>query len=181
MGDKLEDAADKAADGLDRIRGRLDMHRAIEDFQTTMIEAQEAVHDKSAETVVDMRGVEDAIVAAGEAAGLNPIIVETAIKKAQQGDIDGAFLYMQGKIDEKGPLEVKVALNAVIPKLKLGGRGGTVIVDESSFAAPAPAPSSVTVNLPRGARYSDVARAVNVSTRRSGRRYANPVVRYARR
>jgi len=174
MGDQLEAAADQAADGLDRIRGRLDMKRAVEDFQATMIEAQNAIHDKSADTVVDLRGVEDAIVAAGEAAHLNPIDVETAIQKADQGDIDGAYLFMQQKINERGPLEVKVALHATVGKLTLGGRGGTTIVvetDAQTRGSAAPTGNTYNVTMPRGIRTGDLSRALGTTVRRNGRRY----------
>lgn len=42
---------------------------------------------------------------------------------------------------------------------------------------------TINVNLPRGARYTDIARAMQSHTRRAGRRYAapHPVVTYARR
>lgn len=43
------------------------------------------------------------------------------------------------------------------------------------------APMTVNVNLPRGARHTDIARAMNTATRRSGRRYGNPAVHHARR
>ena len=159
--------------------------RAIEDFQSAMIEAQKAIHDSSADTVVDIRGVEDAIVSAGEAAKVNPIDIQTAIQKADQGDIDGAFLFMQQKINEKGPLTLPVTLHATIPKLTIAGRDGTQMVIEvtpGSVGAPPAAPVAGTTNvyLPRGYRGDVVAQATGAA-RRNGRRYgAQGTVRYAR-
>jgi hypothetical protein len=176
--DAAEQATNDLEDGYSRLQDRLSNTRAIEDFQTAMIDAQKAIHDKSAETVVDVRGVEDAIVTAGRAAKLSPIEVQTAIDKVEQGDIDGAFLYMQQKINEKGPLTVPVTLHATIPKLTIAGRGGTSMVIEVTpqgvgAATPAAGPT-FNVNLPAGARYSDVARAVGMTTRRNGKRYGVP-------
>lgn len=169
---------DELTDSYGRLNDRLSGRRAIEDWQKAMTDAQKAVSDGNADTVVDIRGVEDAIVAAGEAAKLNPIDVETAIQKADQGDIDGAFLFMQGKIDEKGPLQVAVALHATIPKLKLGGRGGTsIVVEVDPTAAAAVGATTVNVNMPRGSRGVDVVRQIQGHTRRSGRRYGGEVVR----
>jgi len=174
-------------DGYRRLQDRLSTTRAIEDFQTAMQEAQTAIHDKSEDTKVDLRGVEDAIIAAGEAAKLNPIDVQTAIQKADQGDIDGAYLFLQQKINEKGPLTVPVTLHATIPKLVIAGRGGTQMVielDPTKAAAPPPAaaaPSHVTINMPAGSRGVDVVRQVAGQARRSGRRFGAPVVSYARR
>ena len=184
--DAAERAANDLEDGYKRLQDRLSTTRAIEDFQSAMIEAQKAIHDSSADTVVDIRGVEDAIVSAGEAAKVNPIDIQTAIQKADQGDIDGAFLFMQQKINEKGPLTVPVTLHATIPKLTIAGRGGTQMVIEvtpgsAAAAASAAVPGhTVNVNLPRGARHGDIARAVGVSARRNGGRYQQ-TVQYARR
>jgi hypothetical protein len=40
---------------------------------------------------------------------------------------------------------------------------------------------TINVHLPKGARHTDIARAMNRSTRRNGRRFGNPQVHYARR
>ena len=172
--DDASSSVDDVTSSFDRLNERLSNKRAIEDFQTAMVEAQKAIHDKSADTVVDIRGVEDAILHAGEAAKLNPIDVETAIQKADQGDIDGAFLYLQQKIDEKGPLQVNVALHATIPKLKIAGRGGTQIVVEvdptTSSSSMAAGAGTVNVHLPRGYR-GDAVAEVTGAARRNGRRY----------
>ena len=181
--DDASSSVDDVTSSFDRLNERLSNKRAIEDFQTAMVEAQKAIHDKSADTVADIRGVEDAIVHAGEAAKLNPIDVETAIQKADQGDIDGAFLYLQQKIDEKGPLQVDVALHATIPKLKIAGRGGTQIVvevDPTSSSSVAGAAGTTNVFLPRGYR-GDVVAQVTGAARRNGRRYGARGVRYANR
>jgi hypothetical protein len=81
--------------------------------------------------------------------------------------------------------DIRILITAVgsqdtIKFLRSISRGGTQILDEAKagvFAAGAPA--SFTVNLPRGARHADIARALGVSARRNGRRYEQ--VTYARR
>lgn len=185
------DAAEQKVKDLDAslsaLHDRLSNKRAIEDFQTAMITAQDAIHDKSADTVVDVRSVEDAIVAAGEAAKLTPIQIQTAIDLVDQGDVDGAFLYTQQAIDAKGPLNMNVKIHPELPpRLKIVTRGGTTLLDEalvpiSSSAAAAAAPMHVSINMPAGSRGVDVVRQVAGQARRSGRRFGVPVVSYARR
>jgi tetratricopeptide (TPR) repeat protein len=185
------DAAERATNdleaGYNRLQDRLSNTRAIEDFQTAMIDAQKAIHDKSADTVVDIRGVEDAIAAAGEAAKLTPIQIQTAIDLADQGEIDQAFLYTQRAIDAKGPLNMDVKIHPELPpRLKIVTRGGTTLLDEALVPITASAPAAggntnVTINMPAGSRGVDVVRQVAGQARRSGRRFGVPVVTYARR
>jgi len=70
--------------------------------------------------------------------------------------------------------DIQILLKAVgsadtIKLLRTISRGGTGIVDEATVTSSS-APN-VTVNMPRGARYSDIARAVGFTTRRNGRRF----------
>jgi hypothetical protein len=185
------DAAEQKVKDLDaslsNLHDRLSNKRAIEDFQTAMIEAQTAIHDKSKDTVLDVRGVEDAIVAAGEAAKLTPIEIQTAIDLVEQGEVDQAFLYTQTKINEKGPLNMNVKIHPELPpRLKIVTRGGTTLLDEALVPLTASAPgaggtTNVSINMPAGSRGVDVVRQVAGQARRSGRRYGAPVVSYARR
>jgi hypothetical protein len=174
--DAAEQATRDLEAGYSALDDRLSNKRSIEDWQTAMQAAQEAVHDGNAETVVDIRAVEDAIIAAGKTAGLTPIEIQSEIDRADQGDIDGAFLDMQARINAKGPLKVQIHPE-LPPRLKIVTRGGTTLLDEAlipmAATASAPAPN-VTVNMPRGARYSDIARAVGFTTRRNGRRFGVP-------
>ena len=64
---------------------------------------------------------------------------------------------------------------ASAPPITIGG-----LVNGNARSA---GPQTVNVNLPRGARHGDIARAMGVSTRRNGRRYgtASGSVSYARR
>jgi len=158
-------------DGYARLDERLSDKRAIEDWQTAMITAQEAVHDKNKDTVVDIRAVEDAIKEAARVAGLTPIQTQAIIDEADQGDIDKAFFNMQAMINAKGPLNANLKIHPELPpRLKIVTRGGTVILDEALVPSPSAAPSSVVnVNMPRGVRHSDIYRAVGVSGRRNGK------------
>lgn len=178
---KLDAAEQKVRDleaGYSSLDDRLSNKRAIEDFQNAMIEAQKKVAGGATLTQDEVRGIEDAIRHAGEVAGLTPIEVQTEIDRVEQGDIDGAFLDTQRKIDAKGPLNMNVKIHPELPpRLKIVTRGGTTLLDEAltpiaSAASASSAPSTiVNVQLPRGVRAGDIARAVGVNRRRNGRRF----------
>jgi chromosome segregation ATPase len=127
--DNAKSSVDELESGYSNLQDRLSTTRAIEDFKNTMIEAQKTIAEKGQLTQDEMRGVEDSIVQAGQAAKLNPIVIDTAIQKADQGDIDGAFLYLQQQIDAKGPIHVQ--LHPDLPQLTKTGKpqalGGPVV------------------------------------------------------
>jgi chromosome segregation ATPase len=171
---KAERATADLEAGYSALNDRLSDKRAIEDWRTAMEDAQTAVHDGNAETVVDLRAVEDAIVHAAKVAGLTPIQTQAVIDTAQT-DVDKAFLMMQSMIDAKGPLNANLKIHPELPpRLKIVTRGGTTILDEAlvPISSAAAAPSSVVnVNMPRGVRHSDIQRAVGYSARRNGKRF----------
>lgn len=184
MGDAVAAGADHAAEGMQRLNDKLDAKRAIEDFKTTMVEAQQTIQKEGSLTVDQMRGVEDSIVRAGQTAGLTPIEIEAMIQEVSPTDVNKAFLDTQQAIDAKGPITMQIHPE-LPPRLKIVTRGGTTILDEAISVVPgaaaAPAAQHVTINMPAGSRGVDVVRQVAGQARRSGRRFGAPVVSYARR
>jgi hypothetical protein len=185
MGNEVSDGADHAAEGMQRLNDKLDAKRAIEDFKTTMVEAQQTIQKEGSLTVDQMRGVEDSIVRAGQTAGLTPIEIEALVQEVDPTNVDKAFLDAQQRIDAKGPLTMQIHPE-LPPRLKIVTRGGTTILDEAISVVPGsatagPAAQHVTINMPAGSRGVDVVRQVAGQARRSGRRFGVPVVTYARR
>jgi len=185
---KLDAAEQKTRDleaGYGSLADRLSNKRAIEDWQAAMVDAQTKVRDGVDLTRDDIRGIEDDIEAAGKAAGLTPIEIQAEIDRVDQGDIDGAYLDMQQRIDAKGPLNATLKIHPELPpRLKIVTRGGTTILDEAlvPISSSASAPQVVNnINMPAGSRGVDVVRQVSGQARRSGRRYGAQVVNYARR
>ena len=180
--DNAKSKSDALSQSFDTLRGSLDVDRAAQDFDKAIDVAMWNASQGVTATTDDVRALQDMVVTAAEQTGKTPIEVNTELEKITQGDLEG----VRNDVDSwyrNNPVEIAVkaeldraSYNAMIAKLNAAGStpsgppraGGTSV-------------STVNVNLPRGARHADIARAMNTATRRNGRRFANPVVHYARR
>lgn len=184
--DTFADAATRAKEktddlnaSIDTLKNGLDVKRAAEDFDTTINEAMASVALGVGLTRDEIRGIEDDVIAAAEATGKTPIEIETELKKVAAGDLfavksDVESWYAAHAVQ----IAVQVSADSLAKmksSLKFPGINFQPFPSGSSAGA-----TTVNVNLPRGARHTDIARAINRSTRRSGRRYGN-TVHYARR
>jgi hypothetical protein len=169
---KADGAHRRLIDGLDERQAWTNVNKAMDDYaEKTKHSADET--DDMIRTIADYVDETDTI----------PATKKTEIFAAlDQGDVAEA----NRQIDElTRQRDLKILLTAVgsadtIKLLRGGGRGGTGIVDESLFAAPA-AGAVNNIYMPRGARGVDVVRQISGSARRSGRRYGAQVVTHARR
>lgn len=180
--DRAKQLADDNTAALGRLHDKLTATRAIEDFQTAMVDAQKTIQTEGKLTEDQIRAVQDSIISAGEAANLTPIQIQAAINEVTPTDVDRAFFDTQSKINAKGPLDMNLKIHPELPpRLKIVTRGGTTLLDEALVPiASAAGSTNVTINMPRGSNGVDVVRQVAGQARRSGRRFGNPVVDYAR-
>lgn len=178
-----EQAVQDLQDGYSQLDTQLSTTRAIEDFATRMVEGQKTIAAQGTLTQDEVRGIQDAIKTAGEAAGLTPIQIKTEMDKVTPTDVDTAFLETQALINAQGPLGMQVKLSLDKKTLdRLAGHGLTPdSIGSPIGTAAATGSTNVTINLPAGSRGVDVVRQVAGQARRSGRRYGAPVVTYARR
>ena len=184
------DAAKQKTDNLsaayDTLKGHLDIKRTMEDFETDVTTAMNNIALGIPPTRDEIRTIEDTIVEVGDYADLNPIEVESLLQAANNGDMFTVLNTMQGVVDNYGALEVEVIAKANAAQLQAQLRGFQSDMNAQFGNKPkaggTAASTTVNVNLPRGARHGDIARAMNLSTRRNGRRYGNPsgTVQYAR-
>jgi DNA repair exonuclease SbcCD ATPase subunit len=179
---------DDLTKALDTMSGMLDIQRAAEDFDTDINQAMANTLMGVGNTREEIRGIEDDVLAAAEFTKQNPVVIAQTLAKVQAGDLQGAK-----KDVDSWYAQNPVSITAVINQEKLKGQiaaaqGGLQawidrLTPSGKSAAGASATQTVNVNLPRGARHGDIARAMGLSTRRNGRRYGNPsgTVQYARR
>ena len=166
---KLSDAEQATrdnADALDALTGALDKKRAIEDFRNAMVNAQTEIQNSGALSQQTIRDVENAIIHLGQVGALNPVEVATALDELTPTDINVAFLDAQSKVNAKGPVKMPVVLDMAAVQRQLAH--GVPLSGNEVISGTA---AQITINMPTGARYSDVARATGMSTRRNGRRY----------
>jgi hypothetical protein len=164
----LATSADKVSDALERIRDGLDVKRAAEDFTTAIDAAMWAARDDSAETVPDIRGVEDAILHAGEVGRLNPIQVDSLIKAVEEGNLEGVK-FMAEDWFRKNPVGiVSRVLRPTTTGVGSAGGGGMPI---SAFQTSAPTEVvNVYQTVPRG-YHGDVLADARKAQRRAGGLY----------
>jgi hypothetical protein len=171
--------ADDLTAAFDALQGNLDITRESQDMAADFDNAFLTIHSGMQPTLEDLRGLEDDILRAGEVAGANPIDVKMALQKISDGDLAGAHADAQSWLNQHQlTVQIKASAQSVQDVINK-------ISNPFRPAGTAAAATSTTIvnnlNLPRGARHSDIARAMQTTHRRSGRRYANPVVHYARR
>jgi hypothetical protein len=178
--DRAKQKADDLTAAFDTLKGNIDIKRQSEDMAKDFDDAFLKIHSGMQPSLEDIRGLEDDIVRAGEVAGANPIDVQMAVDKIDEGDLAGAHADAQSWLNQHA-LTVKIqatsqSVQDVINKIKNP-------FQQSGTQAAGTSVSTVNMILPRGLRTADIARALSLSTRRNGRRYGNPsgVVSYARR
>lgn len=184
---RAKSATDDYGEALDRLRGHLDIKRTMEDFETDITTAMNNVALGVAPTKEEIRSIEDTIFTVAEYAHLNPIEVQSLLDLLDNGQMADVLNKAQAYVDGQDAISVTVeaelnrkTLNDQLRQLQadmnaqFGNKATTSIGGTSA--------TTVNVNLPRGARHGDIARAMNLSTRRNGRRYGNPsgTVSYAR-
>jgi hypothetical protein len=181
--------ADDLKDALDDLAGALDIERAAQDFDTNINQAMANTLMGVGNTRDEIRGIEDDVLAAGQYTKQNPIVVAQTLEKVKQGDLQGAKADVDAWYAEH-PAQMTVVVNQQKLKQQItAAQGGLqswidrLVPGGTSAPAGRASTQVVNVNLPRGARHGDIARAMNLSTRRNGRRYGNPsgTVAYARR
>jgi hypothetical protein len=189
--DKVAAAADRAKKktedltaAFDILKGSLDLERTMEDFEADINTAMANVALGVPPTKEEIRTIEDTIIEVGEMAGKTPIEVRSELDKIDHGDLFSVLNDAQSWANEhKVKVQFEVAQDA---KQKIrdvfAGFGINVPITGSASKSASGASQTVNVNLPRGARHGDIARAMGLSTRRNGRRYGNPsgTVSYAR-
>ena len=177
--------ADDLNEAIGELSGMLDIQRAAEDFDTDINQAMSNTLMGVGNTREEIRGIEDDVLKAAEFTKQNPVVVAQTLAKVQSGDLQGA----KAEVDSwyrNNPAQMTLALvvgQGAIDAARRGVQAGMTNIPVSITGKSAPASTTVNVNLPRGARHGDIARAMGLSTRRNGRRYGNPsgVVAYARR
>jgi len=151
-----------------RLIGALDEQQAWADVNAEIATYNQNTKHSEEETRAHIRAIADYVATTDT---IPPAKKTEILLELNQNDVAAAEADITELTRQR---DIKILLTAVGSKdtIKLlggGGRQGTGIVAE---AANAPA---VTVNLPRGARYTDIQRAVNTGARRTGRRYGSPV------
>jgi hypothetical protein len=187
--DRAKQKADDLNAAIGELSGLLDIQRAAEDFDADINQAMSNTLMGVGNTREEIRGIEDDVLKAGEFTKQNPVVIAQTLAKVQAGDLQGAKADVDSWYREnpaKMTLEVVVG-QGVLDRVKAGVQKSLaqtpVTIGGWSATPSAPATSqTVNVNLPRGARHGDIARAMGLSTRRNGRRYGNPsgTVSYAR-
>lgn len=176
--------ADDLAAAFDNLRGSLDMERTMEDLETDITTAMNNIALGIPPTKEEIRSIEDTIIEVGETAGKNPIEVRNELDKIDNGDLFTVLNDAQSWADQHA-VEIQVTVASdVLAKVRAGiakANAQALTVGGNSVNGTAGS-TTVNVHLPRGARHGDIARAMNLSTRRNGRRYGNPsgTVQYAR-
>jgi len=189
MGDlasATDTAAQKADDlntALDTMSGMLDIQRAAEDFDTDINTAMANTLMGVGNTREEIRGIEDDVLRAAEFTKQNPVVIAQTLQKVKDGDLQG----VKKDVDSwyaQNPVSITAVINQEKLKQQMASAQGGLQawidrLTPGGNAASTTTNTTVNVNLPRGARHSDIARAMSTTSRRSGRRYANPVVHYA--
>jgi hypothetical protein len=163
-----------------RLTGKLDEQQAWADVNQAVEDYNKNTENSDTDTRNLIRSIADYVVTTDTI----PESKKTEIiAELNQGDVAAAEADLTELARNR---DIRLLITAVgsqdtIKFLQSISRGGTHTVDESrtgpiGLAAPA---QQITVNLPRGARHGDIARALGVNTRRNGRRYQD--VTYARR
>jgi len=182
--DDARRANDDLTGALGILSGALNIERAAEDFDTDINQAMANTLMGVGNTRDEIRGIEDDVLAAAEFTKQNPVVIAQTLQKVKDGDLQG----VKADVDSwyaQNPVSITAVINQAKLKEQITqAQGGLQAwIDRLTPGGTAAATSSVStvnVNLPRGARHSDIARAMQTTARRSGRRYANPVVHYAR-
>jgi len=160
--------------------GKLDEQQAWADVNQAVEDYNKNTENSDTDTRNLIRSIADYVVATDTI----PESKKTEIiAELNQGDVAAAEADLTELARNR---DIRLLITAVgsadtIKFLQSISRGGTHIVDEARTGAQSvgAAAQQITVNLPRGARHGDIARALGVNTRRNGRRYQD--VSYARR
>lgn len=159
--DESRVSADLTKLSFESLRGELSKQDTIETFGETMATAVGKIKGGAQLTTDEIRGIKGAIIDAGEAAHLNPIVVQSELDKVDQGDIEGAWYDTQHRVNQMGAIVFESRIkNPVLGKpVPDGGGSGTF--------------STLNVNMPPGARAVDIARLATGHARRAGRHYGD--------
>ena len=176
LSDKLTRAemrADAVSRSFQRMRDELDVEQTVHSFETTMVGALTRIQDEgigpTTDELLDMKGQ---IIAVGETADLNPVVVKSSIEALEQGDLFNALGIIQNELN-KHPVGIPTKL---LPPSARAGSGGSVGPIPTMVPVPpdggGTAPSVVNVyqSIPRGWRGDPLADA-RKAARRSGGLY----------
>lgn len=184
---RAKEKADDLSAAFDTLRGNMDVTRESQDLTSALLTAMDNVNTGVGNTRDEIRTIEDTVIQVAEATGRTPIEVKTELEKLNQGDMAGVLAdtqawFNQHQIQVHAQLASDTLANIRNTLNKLPGINLTGL-SAGGQSATAGRAQTVNVNLPRGARTGDIARAMGLSTRRNGRRYGNPsgTVTYARR
>jgi hypothetical protein len=175
--------ADDLTAALGELSGMLNIQRAAEDFDTDINQAMSNTLMGVGNTREEIRGIEDDVLKAAEFTKQNPVVIAQTLAKVQSGDLQGA----KADVDswyKNNPAQMTLELVVGQGAIDAARRGvqksmSNIPVTVGGLTGGKSTSTTVNVNLPRGARHGDIARAMNLSTRRNGRRYGQ--VHYARR
>lgn len=183
--ERAKKKADELQQGFDDLRGAMDFDRTAADLQTALTDAMNNIALGVAPTKEEIRSIEDSIIEVAEMAGKTPIEVKSELQKVAAGDLFTVRNDVQSWMNQHAvEVQFKIADDA-LAKIRSGFAkfGVTIPVVPTAGRTASASSTTVNVNLPRGARSGDIARAMGMSTRRNGRRYGTPsgTVSYARR
>lgn len=160
--------ADNLSRELQRLTDRLDMSRAIEDFQATFAWAMESAKTDAVDTKDEIRRLQDEYLRVAEAIGLSPVQIESDLRKISQGEINEVWNSTQAAIDARPPVTFRGRITMDLASIRQAERAAQLGVSSTAAATAAPV-TNVYMTLPRGTRPDDMMRAGDRYARRNGR------------
>lgn len=187
--ERSKERVDELRGAYDLFKGSLNFEQASLNFQDAMQKAQLSVATGTALSKQDILDLKSNYLTVAQDIGLNPVQIQSDLKKLDQGDINGVYFTTQQALDAHSPavidVEARIRRDKLIAQLQNAGlvpagsaTGKAAVSSSSGRAAGA---QTININLPRGSHAGDISRAMSAHTRRSGQRYGRPVVTYARR
>jgi hypothetical protein len=162
--DRFAESTAEADQNYRRLTGRLDESEAWDTVNAAIAEFGKQSKHSAEDTRNLTRDIADYVAST---ATIPPEKKTTILTLLEQGDIAAAEAALAELTRQR---EIFIKLTgpgaAAASRFTPGGVGPQSIAPAPPVAAP-----TITVNLPRGARSSDIARALGVNTRRNGRRY----------
>jgi len=179
--DRAKNSAHNLGVEIDTLAGNLDIEEEALAFAAQLETAMTNAQTETGNTRQEIIDLEQAVIDAGRTTGQTPFVIKSTVAAVERGDLEAAGAAVESWYRLH---PVSIASKLALPKVLRSPRTGGLL-DESDVGlssnsfTPAPAAQVFNVNLPRGARASDIAKALRVSSRRNGTRYLNPVVTYA--
>jgi hypothetical protein len=164
---------------FDELRGGLSFEAAVNNLQTQLETALTNISTGAGVTRDDILAIKQSIIDVGEQAGKTPVEIEAELQKVTPDNLWQIASDVQSWY-AKNPAKIQADLVLRSKTFQVIGGGGGLSVTIPPQVGGTAAPGVVNVNLPRGYRGNVVAE-VTGATRRNGRRYGAPAVRYARR